>query len=575
MCYVYKKAFVLIGAILIVSPLSLLSYYGNLLPYLASYYNARRDELSVPVDLLWPPSVFRCTFTLAMIFTSPLELRFGIRPCILAGLLLLWASVMCSYIAVKEPLALLVLFGGTHGIAVGILYPTTLKLLLQTFPNKAGLASGLLSVGPVVGALLNIGIAFAVINPNDEKPDLYVDNKVFFSNPKMIQRVPNYFLVAGGCTVAYTFIGMTLAFVGSSNSAPESDSEILEDPTPTNTRLCQQDTGAEKAAFVKSETEHLNFAAVETPKTRTVSNSETEKINRAARTYNTVSSVKDGEQALSGEKPCENSIQQKDGEQALGGEKPCENSIQQKDGEQALSGEKPCENSIQQKDGEQALGGGKPCENSIQEKDGMTKLVVQEELSPRQALLSGRFWCVWLCYLCASHTAYLHLNLYKQYGQLAIANDSMLVTAGMVSMLFTMVGRPSVGICSDRIGIRNTTIAICLGSSLFMVLMVISLHRGSWAYLVFVVAEFLSVSPHTMIFSLLATFEFGKTHCASNMGLITSGNIIVILLEPFIANTLIETVGWNWLFLSGSMTAAVSMVAIMAVECLWQKKVPS
>ncbi|RUS70986.1 hypothetical protein EGW08_021251, partial [Elysia chlorotica] len=412
-----KKVFVVVGATLIVSPLSLLSYYGNLLPYLASYYHARRDEISIPVDTLWPPSVFRCTFTLAMMFTSPLELRFGQRRCIFGGLLLLWVSIMCCYIAVDEPLAFLLIFGGIHGIPVGIIYPTTLKLLLQALPDRAGLATGVLSIGPVFGALVNIGLAFAVINPNDEKPDLYVDNNVFFSDPGLIQRVPNYFLVSGASMVAYTSIGLVLALIGSSNSVQETESKISDISATVYPKLCEQNNGC----------------------------------------------------------------------------------------------------------------------------------------TVEEVLRTGRFWCVWLCYLSFSHTAYLHMNLYKQYGQIAIPNDSLLVTTGLISMAGTLVGRPAVGIGSDKIGIRNTLFIMSLCSSVLMSLMVISLHKSTWAYVFLVSIEFLSVSPQTMVFSLLATFEFGETHCASNMGLVTSGNMIIILLEPFIASAMIRTVGWNWLFLTGSM----------------------
>ena len=118
-----KQVLVLIGALLIAAPLSLLSYYGNLLPYLASYYHAREDQVSINVPMLWPSSLFRCTFTAFMIVTSPLELKIGLRPCIVAGLTLLWLSLVGSYFAVEEPLALTLIFGGAQGFGCGIIYP--------------------------------------------------------------------------------------------------------------------------------------------------------------------------------------------------------------------------------------------------------------------------------------------------------------------------------------------------------------------------------------------------------------------------------------------------------------------
>ncbi|RUS70984.1 hypothetical protein EGW08_021249, partial [Elysia chlorotica] len=425
-----KRILVLIGILLIKSPLSPLSYYGNLLPYLASYYYARRDEIFMHVDPLWPPSIYRCIYTLTMIFTSPLELRFGLCSCIVAGLLLLWTSIMCCFFAVQGPLAFVSIFGVTHGIAVGILYPTTLKILLQTMPQKAGFIAGLLDSGPVLGSLANIGLSFFVINPGNSKPDLHVDNKVLFSDPNVIHRVPYFFLIAGAVMIAYTAVGL-----------------ILNKCDNTN--------------------------------------------------YHSILSHDDSDVT-------------------------------------------PDEES-------------QTCDDQSQCVDKSTKLVVQAELCPREAIRTGKFWCVWLCFICTSHTSHLHMNLYKQYGQLVIRSDSVLVGAGILSMLGTVFARPCIGLFSDKFGIRKTTLAISVLSSIFMFMMVISNNRHSWVYVILVVMEFVCISPQTLVFGLLTTFEFGKTHCASNFGLACSGNLMIMLLEPFFASSVIGAFGWDWLFLTGAI----------------------
>ena len=503
--------FVLIGAMLIVSPLSLFSYYGNLLPYLDSYYKARWDQISIPVDTLWPASVFRCTFTLSMIFTSPLELRFGIRRCVVAGLILLWASILSCYIAVTEPLALVVIFGGTHGTAVGLLYSTTLKLLLQSLPQKAGLASGFMASGPVLGALVNMGVAFAVINPSNEKPDLFVDNKVFFTDSAIVERVPNYFLVMGAIVAGSTLMGTILAFIGSASLVSPADSEPVGEHAPQNNQSNEK-TG--EVQDLRTETNGKQASKVfDAEISQPEAICEKMKIHGDVQEYNSISSLKNGDHSLNGR-------------------------------------------------GE--------IKSSLEDRGGSTKLVVQAELSPWEALGTGKFWCIWLCYFCTSHTTFLHMNLYKQYGQLAISDDSMLVATGIVSMAGTILVRPCVGLLSDKIGIRKSTLVVSLLSCVFMSLMVIALRRSPWGYVVLVVIEFLSVSPQTMVFSLLTAFELGKIHCASNIGLVTTGNFIIMFLEPFLASTMVSKVGWDWLFLTGSLTAAVSMIVIMAVDFVWR-----
>ncbi|RUS86669.1 hypothetical protein EGW08_005543, partial [Elysia chlorotica] len=356
----YRKLIVLIGATLSAFPLSLLSYYGNILPYIASYYHAHRNEMFLYIDPLWVTSSFVCAYTIAMIFTSPLELRFGMLTCLQVSNIILGISVMSGYFTVREPLALTLIFGGVQGISVGVLYTLTLKALLQVMSGQKGVASGIMTSGPVIGALLNTGVAFAVINANNKTPDL------------------------------------------------------------------------------KSE------------------------------------------------------------------------------GDSALAKEKNLPNLV--------------------------------DMHPKEVVKTFVFWCVWIAFMSSNHTTYLQMNLYKQYGQLSISDDSMLVTTGIISNAGMMVIRPLVGLFSDKFSIRNTTIAFHSASCIFMGLMMIVIRPCPLLYMVFVVIENMIVSPHTLLFSILTATEFGNTHFASNMGLVCSGNIALILLEPYIVNAIVSSVGWDWLF---------------------------
>ena len=205
--------------------------------------------------------------------------------------------------------------------------------------------------------------------------------------------------------------------------------------------------------------------------------------------------------------------------------------------------------------------------NEIPQESGARKCSrSQVEVSPREMIKSARFWLEWFAFVLSEHTNYIHLNLYKQYGERSISDDSMLVTTGIISNAGMLVVRILVGLAIDRFGIRNTNVILNGASSLFMSLMVLSLHTCPWAYMVLCVLENMGVSPHTMLFNLLASFEFGKTYCASSMGLIRSGNIPLVLLEPIIVNALIKTIGWDWVFLVGSFVSVIATVAIIALD---------
>ncbi|RUS83022.1 hypothetical protein EGW08_009210 [Elysia chlorotica] len=191
---------------------------------------------------------------------------------------------------------------------------------------------------------------------------------------------------------------------------------------------------------------------------------------------------------------------------------------------------------------------------------------LNSELSSRDVLKTARFWLVWIAFVTSNHTFFIYLNVYKEYGEQKISDDSMFVTTGIISSIGTIIVCPLVGMASDTIGIRCTNVIFNGGSCLFMALMVIALHTCPWVYMVLVVVESMGLSPHTMLFSLLAANEFGKTNVASNMGLIRSGNIPLVLLEPIIVDVLIGTIGWDWVFLTGSLASAVATVAIVALD---------
>ncbi|GFR80852.1 oxalate:formate antiporter-like isoform X1 [Elysia marginata] len=428
-----------------------------------------------------------------MIFASPVERLLGIHLSILIGDILVSVAMLSGYFAIKEPLALTFLYGGLEGFCVGLVYSLMVKLLLQTMPDHGGLANGIMSAGPVFGAVLFVGMSFIVVNPHKAKPDLKFEKKVFFSDKDLINRVPDYFLVMGTMTACFTLIGAALMYFGNRESFKHDEEKARrESITPLN-------GGSEVQNNCKEAGNHEELPLQFT----------------GARVYS-------------------NYIQEPNGETEFFGSIPSEGKI-----EESVSSHKSMD---------------------------MKKPHAENDASPLEAIKTRRFWLVWLAYITSNHTHILFLNLYKQYGQRIIRDDKLFVTTGMISNVGLMIVRPLVGAASDKIGIRSTNVYLNASSCIFMCLMVVSLHTFPWFYLVFVAVEFVGVSPHTMLFSLLSAYEFGKTHCASNMGMIRFGNIVIVLLEPLFIDAIVEAIGWDWLFLTGSMASAVATLAIIALD---------
>ncbi|GFO08975.1 transporter, major facilitator family protein [Plakobranchus ocellatus] len=218
-----NQSLVIIGATLVTFPLSMLTYYGNLLPYLASYFQAHRDSMTMYLDPLWPSTAFRCFLPVSMMFTTPLERWLGARTCISVGVAALCVCVLSGFFSVDEPVALTIIFGALHGLSVGLIYPLTSKLLLDTVSGPGGLASGIMSIGPALGSLVNIGLAYAVVNPTNKKADLEKGKTFYFSDPDIIKNVPYYFLVTGAVTAFTTVLGTLLLIIGSGRTNTKSE----------------------------------------------------------------------------------------------------------------------------------------------------------------------------------------------------------------------------------------------------------------------------------------------------------------------------------------------------------------
>ncbi|KAK3774155.1 hypothetical protein RRG08_047697 [Elysia crispata] len=437
-----------------------------------------------------------------MMFTSQIEHRFGIHASILVGDIFISLSFFSVYFIIKEPLALALIFGGLHGASVGVVFALIVKLLLQKMPNHGGLATGIMSAGPTIGTILYIGVAFAVINPSNKKPDLKVDNKVYFSDKNLISRVPTYFLVVGAITAVATLSGAALMYIGSCKNLYKDKTQAATD---ADEPVHNQIAGYSGAYNMLSTTDRKGAVPLNIS---------------GARFYGSHGQDKSLKADLCTTGPSLSGI-------------PITEEMQRKNLSLEYDERKNCE-------------------------------IV--DLSPREALKTARFWLVWLAFVTSNHTFYIHLDLYKEYGEQAISDDSMLITTGIISNVSTIFICPLVGIASDKIGIRNTSMILNAASCLFMSLMVITIHTCPWMYMVLVVIENIGVAPHTMIFSIIAASEFGKIHCASNMGFIRTGNIPLVLLEPFIVDALIRAIGWDWVFLTGSLSSAIATIAIIALD---------
>ena len=550
-----RKVLVIAGATLITSPVSMLTYYGNVLPYLASYFQTHRDSMTYHLSALWPSTAYRTCLPLAMIFASPLERRLGIRTCIACGQILISISVLSGFYAIQEPLALTLVFGAVQGMSNGISYSLTNKLLLASVPGKGGLITGIVSIGPALGSLVNIGLAYAVVNPNNAKADLLVGNTLYFSDPNILERVPYYFLVTGAFTTIMTISGMILLFMGSANLFKEESNEHISGSTESDEEILSGDKstaevsdhfrGCDSRSNLVEHCKPAYGCSIASPSSglqQFAFNEGTESIS-SSRSFRKVSDNKaliPNKTTFSVETSCPHSTTKRD--IVRDGAAPRSTDRDSVAGESMASYHSDIR---------------------IEQENNQSAFSSACDLTPWDTVRTGRFWCVWVSYLGLGHTLYVQTNLYKQYGQLVISSDVTLVIAGLLSTAFMAITRPSVGAFSDRHSVPTSLVAVCFISSLFMNLMVVAAHTSAVFYIMASMVEFAGVSSLILVFNLLVASMFGKSHFASNMGLVYSAMIANVTVEPVIVSWIIGQFGWDWVFLSGSAASSLAMVVAM------------
>ncbi|XP_059139382.1 uncharacterized protein LOC131927641 [Physella acuta] len=512
-----RKYLVLMGCIMLLMPVSVSVYFGNFLTYLASYYHAHMSRVYVWVDPLWLSSAFKILQPIGMIFAGFIETKSSLKTGILVGAVIQSASVILSYWAVQEPLALLLCFGIAQGVAGGILLALPYKLAAETFPEKRGFAFGILSTGPSIFPLLHMLLSYYLINPSNIATDIQINNIRYFTDPEVIERVPPFFLKIGLFTFALQLVGFILIQCRRRELNPSDDGQTEE-------LLVGSKPGEE-------EKEDYDNIAGEIYK-------EKDNVSAINESVSSESNVKDTYEKLN--------------DQTI---------VEIRTGDVAATQE------LKEKEmfevGEVKSG---------DEKSKTCSEIVVKDLTPREMLCTLTFWKVWTIFALMGHTFFIHLNLYKQFGLTVINNDNTLVMTGTISTFVLMVFRPLVGFMSDKYGLKPVLVTTCACSNFFMTMMPISLYTFPPLYIVFVALEFYATSSVKVFYYMTPMALFGEKHFASNVGFMSASQWVVYFLGPIVVPPLIKSIGWTNVFLTGSVAAALAFFLSLTVPDLEVKK---
>jgi MFS family permease len=112
-------------------------------------------------------------------------------------------GVAVSYFSIQANFWILILtYGIVYGIGVGIAYIGPMACAMRWLPKWKGVASGIVLSGFGISSFLFTAVQTAYINPLNKEPDDapydFNPEEKYFSDPDLLDRVPNVFLILGG-----------------------------------------------------------------------------------------------------------------------------------------------------------------------------------------------------------------------------------------------------------------------------------------------------------------------------------------------------------------------------------------
>ena len=209
---------VLLGGFLIHLTLGSFFSHGNMAPYIISYTRAKsidagRDIVTLNVS----PWLNGCAVTahaISMILGGWMSHKLGARLTALIGCTVFTASVLLTAAVINLSFwAVVVTYGIMFGIGIGITYMAPLAAAIQWFPERRGLAIGLVLSGLGLSSFIIIPIQTGFINPNNLTPNFRPDSRVdftYFTQSQVLERIPFVFLLLGGMYLIIQTIGILL-----------------------------------------------------------------------------------------------------------------------------------------------------------------------------------------------------------------------------------------------------------------------------------------------------------------------------------------------------------------------------
>jgi len=213
----WRGILALLGGFLI--QLSLGSFYsfGNMMTYLTSYMRQNGSPDLTYADFIIVQSVWGMTQGIIMPLSGFIIRFTGPRPAMFFGCTIFSVGTALTFFTLNYSLPWVAFtYGFISALGQGIALIPTMTIGMRWFPNHKGMAMGVVVGGFGGGAFIFNQIQTALLNPENLAPE-----GEYFTNKKLLARVPNLMLILAGIYIAIQLVACFMV------TEPKIDSELV------------------------------------------------------------------------------------------------------------------------------------------------------------------------------------------------------------------------------------------------------------------------------------------------------------------------------------------------------------
>ena len=478
--FLYLRGFlVIIGCFLVELVVGSANYtFGNIAPYVISYIQKESHPAGLKQEAVtWILASMYIGEGIAGFLGGWMADIIGPRRTIFIGGIVVTSSVGMSYFAIKASFwLLLVTYGLMNGLGIGTLMVVPITASMKWMPNWKGLASGVVLTGCGLSNFIFSAVQTIYINPNNKQTILDENGQNTFNDPDLLSRVPSSFVILASLYGALIFTGCLLITDPPEGYSNDQQTDKMDSKV---TEYLEVDDNGEllKANYTWMSLTSIIRYIIE----RISQNKDTDKIETA--------SSDDTSEFISSDAHASE-----------------------------LKDDKLMKSSL------------------VTAVSWNSDDVIS--LTPQQVLRKPYFYVLSFIYLFSFTSNIIVSTNYKFFGEIFINDDHFLTTVGVISSLFSILGRIIWGLIIDYIPYKLAMVLILSSLTVFMLTLYACILGGKIMFLIWMCVIYSCIGGKAPVIPAAVGHAYGLQYASTIYGIIVLSDVFAGPLSALLPTVL-------------------------------------